>query len=89
MKKLSVWDIIAWIVLLALLVWIILKVAGIIQTPNLLEYVPYFGIVYLAGWAMHKLEAVESNVRDLKNFSKATVKEINEIKLKCIKNHPS
>ena len=81
------WDIIAWIVLIAILVWIILKVSGVINSPSLVEYAPLFGAVYLAGWAMHKLDRAVDDIKDIKNFNYQTVKEINTIKKKCIKNH--
>ncbi|MFA5020069.1 MAG: hypothetical protein WC533_03135 [Candidatus Pacearchaeota archaeon] len=86
-KKFNIWDVIAWIVLAGILLWLILKVFGIINTPDLIEYAPYFGIVYLAGWAMHKLETVVIEVETLKRFKDETVKQINDIKTNCIKNH--
>lgn len=86
-KRLSVWDVIAWVILIAIAFWLLLKVLGVITTPALLEYAPIFGAVYLAGWAMHKLETAAEDVRELKSFNKCTVKEITQIKEKCIKNH--
>ena len=86
-KVLSIWDIIAWIVLAGILLWLILKVFGIINTPILIEYAPYFGAVYLAGWQIHKLASIASDVRELKRFKMSTIHEINNIKTNCIKNH--
>ena len=86
-KGLSIWDVIAWIVLVLILVWLILKVFGIINTPILIEYAPYFGAVYLAGWQIHKLASVASDVRELKKFKDATINEIGNIRINCIKNH--
>lgn len=86
-KRISIWDVIAWIVLFLILIWLILKVFGLINTPVLIEYAPYFGAVYLAGWQMHKLSAVASDVRELKKFEDATINEINRIKTNRIKNH--
>ena len=83
----NVWDIIAWIVLILILIWLILKTFGIINTSNWLEYFPLYGAVYLAGWQIHKLESVASDVKDLKKFKDATIKEINNINMNCIKNH--
>lgn len=87
MKKVSVWDIIAWVVLIGIVIWLLLKVFGIINTPSILEYAPYFGSVYLAGWAMHKLETAVNDVRELKKFKDATIKEISNIKENCIRRH--
>lgn len=86
-KELSIWDIIAWIVLILILIWLIFKVFGIINTPVLIEYAPYFGAVYLAGWQIHKLASVASDVRELKKFKDATINEIHKIKTNCVKNH--
>ncbi len=86
-KDVSIWDIIAWIVLALILIWLVLKVFGIINTPIFIEYAPYFGAVYLAGWQMHKLASVASDVKDLKRFKDSTIYEINDIKTKCMINH--
>jgi hypothetical protein len=86
-KELNVWDIIAWIVLLLILVWLFLKVFGVINTPIFIEYAPYFGAVYLAGWQIHKLAIVASDVKELKKFKEATIEEVHKIKTNCIKNH--
>jgi len=88
-KRASVWDVLAWVVLAGILIWIILKVAGIITTPILIEYAPYFGAVYLAGWAMHKLEVAVNDVQELKKFKDATINEINKIKTNCRITHLS
>lgn len=87
-RGMGFWDVLAWIILVGILIWIILKVTGIINTSPLLEYAPYFGIVYLVGWAMHKLDTATSDIKDVKSFNNETIKQINNIKEKCIRNHP-
>ena len=87
MKRGALWDIIAWIILAAILLWILLKVLGIINTPLWLEYSLLLGAVYLAGWAMHKLETATGNIEEIKKFNKATAEQINIIKSNCLKNH--
>jgi len=86
-KSESFWDIIAWIVLALILLWLILKTVGIINTSPLLEYAPIYGAVYLAGWQIHKLAIVASDVKELKRFKDLTIKEINDLKMNCVKNH--
>lgn len=86
-KRLSIWDILAWIVLFLILVWLILKTLGIINTPLWLEYAPLYGAVYIAGWQIHKLGAVAEDVNELKRFKDATIKEIHQMKINCAKNH--
>jgi len=86
-KRLNIWDKLAWVVLGLILLWLILKVTGIINTPLLVTYAPYFGAVYIAGWQINKLSSVSENVKELKKFRHETIKEIHELKLNCIKKH--
>ncbi|MBU2562194.1 MAG: hypothetical protein KKF68_00860 [Nanoarchaeota archaeon] len=88
-KGRSLWDILAWVILASIFVWIILKVLGIINTPIIIEYAPYFGAVYLAGWAMKKLDTAVEDLKDVKKFNRTTVEQINNIKLTCSRNHCS
>jgi hypothetical protein len=83
-RKLDIWDVIAWIVLALILIWLILKTFGIINTPLWLQYAPVYGAVYLAGWNIHKLDVVAQDVRELKRFKDITIEEINKIKHKII-----
>lgn len=87
MKKYSVWDVLAWICVAGIFLWLILKVAGVINTPVLLEYAPYFGVAYLLGWNVHKLDNLSDKANGLDKFRDETIKEINSIKLNCVRNH--
>lgn len=62
----SFWDILAWVSLAGIAVWLVLKMAGIINTPVWIEYSPLLGAVYMAGWAMSKLSMVARDVEVLK-----------------------
>ena len=86
-KKLNIWDILAWIALASIVIWVTLKIFGIINTPLWLEYGPVYSAVYIAGWQIQKLQSVSEDVKELKNFRHETVKEIHELKLNCTKNH--
>lgn len=86
-KKVSIWDVLAWIILVGILVWLVLKTLGIINTPLWLEYAPLYGVVYLAGWQIHKLETVAREVHELKRFKEATINEISQIKSNCLIKH--
>ncbi|GEM_PF-4831078 len=87
MVKRSVWDWLAWVALVSIVVWAILKVIGIINTPVLLEYYPIFAACYVFGWQMNKLDGVSRDVKDLKKFRGETIKKIHGIELNCVKNH--
>ena len=86
-KKINIWDIIAWVALTIIIVWVILKVSGIINTPLWMEYIPIYSAVYIAGWQIHKLQSVSEDVKDLKKFRFETIGQINNIKTNYIKNH--
>jgi len=87
-KRGGFWDFLAWIVLGLILLWLVLKTTGVINTPDLITYAPYFGAVYLAGWAMKKLDTAVDEIKDLKKFKEDTIKEINKMRTVCVKNHP-
>lgn len=87
MVKRNVWDVLAWIVLAGILLWLILKTTGIINTPLWLQYAPIYGAVYLAGWQVHKLDIIGKEVDGLKQFRNDTIEQIHSIKLNCTKKH--
>ncbi len=55
-------DYLAWLILALIVLWLILKVLGFINTPLWLEYSPLFGAIYLTGWAMHKLDMATEDI---------------------------
>jgi len=81
-EKLDIWDVIAWIVLALILIWVILKTLGIINTPLWLQYAPVYGAVYLAGWNIHKLDVVTRDVKELKKFKHVTIEKITRLEHK-------
>jgi hypothetical protein len=85
--KRNIWDILAWACIIGIFLWLMLKVSGIINTPVLLEYAPYFGVAYLLGWNVNKLSNISKSVNKLDKFRDATIKEIHDLKLNCIQNH--
>jgi len=86
-KGSSFWDILAWLALFSIIIWVTLKVFGIINTPLWLQYAPIYSACYIAGWQIHKLENVAEDVKELKKFKYLTIEEINKIKINCAKNH--
>ncbi|MDP3026077.1 MAG: hypothetical protein Q8N63_00065 [Nanoarchaeota archaeon] len=86
-RGLSFWDILAWVALGLILLWLILKTFGIINTPLWLEYSPIYAAVYIAGWQIHKLAIVSEDVKELKRFKWQTINKINNIKTNCKINH--
>ncbi len=58
----SISDWLTWIVLAYIFVWLILKSAGIINSPLWLEYSPLFGAVYLAGKYVKEISHIKEKV---------------------------
>mgnify|MGYP003967836455 CR=1 FL=1 len=86
-SKYNFWDILAWICVIGIFIWLILKVLGIINTPVLLEFAPYFGATYLAGWFIHELKDNSKRLINFERFQKETIKEMHNLKLNYTKNH--
>ena len=89
-RGMGFWDVLAWIVLFLIFLWLVLKVSGVIKSPALLEYSPLFGVVYLAGWAMSVLvratqdiNKVQRNLGFLNNKFNDVDKSVEIIKSNC------
>jgi len=87
MVKRNFWDILAWVALGFILVWLILKTLGIINTPLWLTYAPLYAATYVAGWQVNKLNTIGKDVEELKKFRHETIREIHNIKLNCVRKH--
>lgn len=74
-----IWDYIAWIVFVGIVIWVFLKLVGVIHTPVWLEYAPIGGVIYLAGWAMHKLERATDDIKDTINKLEQTTDNLKDI----------
>jgi len=66
-RRSKFWDYLAWICLAYITVWLVLKMFGIINTPDWLAYSPLFAAVYFTGSAMKKLAHVADDVKELKD----------------------
>jgi hypothetical protein len=86
-KRMSIWDILAWIALISIIIWAILKITGILNSPLFIEYYPLFAASYAFGWQMHKLQIISGEMKDLKKFKNETINQINDFKVNCVRNH--
>ena len=86
-KKLNLLDILAWIALVSIVIWVLLKIIGVLNTLLYIEYYPVLDVSYVIGWQMHKLSSVADDVKGLKRFKNETVSEINDIKTNCKSNY--
>ncbi|MBW2968657.1 hypothetical protein KY304_00190 [Candidatus Woesearchaeota archaeon] len=66
MNKDKIYDIIFWMSMLIMIVWIILKIAGIINSPVWIEMIPYMSIVFAAGAFYQSINNAKLDMADLK-----------------------
>ena len=59
-------DVIFWLALLLLAFWIIAKLLGLINTPTIVEIIPYISAVFIAGSMWQQFKHVEKDVEDIK-----------------------
>lgn len=77
--EVSIKDIIFWLCLAVIFVWIILKAAGIIHSPAWIEVIPYASAIFGAGIAFQILRELRNDLKE----TRFNLKEIN-IELKEI-----
>ena len=76
----SFWDYLAWAALIGIVIWLLLKSFGLINTPLWVEYSPIFGAVYIAGWAVEKLKRATEDIKDVKDNLSYVNKDMGKIK---------
>ncbi len=82
------WDLMAWASLAMIFFWAVAKSFGWINTPALIEMLPFFGAVFWGGRMFQQSEDVK---RDLHEVKKEIVKineklHINDLKFVTIEN---
>jgi len=74
MKRFGIWDFIFWLALLILILWVIFKILGIINTPAIIEVLPYLSGVFIAGAVWQQFKSMQHDLfhirRALKRFEK-------------------
>ena len=68
-KRISLLDIIFWFALIVLIVWIILKALGYINSPAIVEAIPYISGVFIAGTIWQQFRNMQSDISDIKRVS--------------------
>ena len=58
--------------ILILLLWIIGKSIGVIQSPVYIDMIPYISIVFSAGALFQKIREMDKNIREIKMDVKET-----------------
>ena len=78
--KMSIWDYLVWVALIGIVIWLFLKIFGIVNTPLWFEYAPIYSAVYIAGWAVERLKRTTEDVSDIKKNLKYINKDMGKIK---------
>lgn len=89
MKKRSIWDILVYVALIVLVIWIILKLAGVINSPVIVEIIPYVSAAYVFGRMFQKVETtaddvekINTEIREIKDETKSIDKRIQVLEIK-------
>lgn len=64
-------EIVYWIALGYIVIWLLLKVIGVINTPVWLEYSPLFAAIFAAGGAMQKMRGMDKTIHAIGSDVKA------------------
>mgnify|MGYP001580822324 FL=1 len=70
MGRISWSDIIFWLALLVLLVWIILKGFGIINSPAIMEIIPYISGIFIAGAVWQQFRNMQNDLHQIKGATR-------------------
>lgn len=89
LRESRVWDYLAWICLFGIALWVILKMLGVIRTSFIVEYSPLLGAIYLAGWAMQKLDRATDDITEIKKDLRDVESDMNNVRTEVtiIKNN--
>lgn len=84
-KKEDFWDLMAWASLAMIFFWALAKSFGWINTPNVIEMLPYFGIVFFVGRIFQKMETSEIELRNVKSDTEKIKQKLHTHDLKFVK----
>ncbi len=66
-KNENIWDLLAWASLAMIFLWLVAKLFGLINTPLIIELMPYFGVVFFAGRMFQKVEMLDTDMNKVKD----------------------
>ena len=71
--------------ILILLLWIIGKSIGVIQSPVYIDMIPYLSIVFSAGALFQKIREMDKNIREIKMDVKETGTNVHDTDVRVTK----
>ena len=78
MAKRSLADVIFWIALILLVFWVIAKITGLINTPAIIEAIPYISGIFIAGTIWQQFRNMQGDLVDIKGATTGLLKVENE-----------
>ena len=77
MRKITIWDIIFWIAMAVLIIYIIAKLTGLINTPDWVNLIPLITIVFIMGAFYQKVLSFISRMHIRTDYFKNNTDNIN------------
>ena len=65
-QRISWSDIIFWLALIVLIIWIVLKVLGYINTPAVVDAIPYISGIFIAGTVWQQFRNMQNDLHSIK-----------------------
>lgn len=76
-----------YLLMLSIVIWFILKVTGILQSPTLIELYPWFAVAAGAGIAYGKMSSALKNINHKLNDLKDVPQRLSNIETTCKITH--
>lgn len=81
LDKEKIYDLIFWTSMGVILLWIILKSVGVINTPITIQLIPYAGGIFAFGVFFQMIKDLKEQIRDIKDDIKGVKEEVKEVKV--------
>jgi ABC-type enterochelin transport system permease subunit len=78
MGKINFWDILFWIAMIILILYIIGKLAGIINTPEWVDLIPLITLVFIMGAFYQKISGFMETMANRTNYLKNNLDKISD-----------
>ena len=82
MDRMKIYDILFWLSLASILLWVILKALGYINTPVLIEQYPIIGAIFGAGIFYQKMNEMERRLGRVERTTNHIDKRVSALEIK-------
>ena len=77
-RKIDIWDVLFWIAMAVLILYIILKLLGIINTPEWINLLPFISLAFAIGVFYQKLIIFMDRMNVRTNYFKKGIDKVSE-----------